>query len=305
MKQTLTNIASKPYRRFVSGIERTVASAVRAELARESEERSRVEISEIEAPSPVQSDVQGLDPVDVNREITAVWEQHDDEAYRQDQSHWRGVGRWDADQWSKIGDETWRRIGDAYRSAGRTFPTDPPPVALEWGPGGGSNLFRLASHCKTVYGVDISQKNLDETARVLEEKSGTSFVPITLSDEPATIAGEVAEPIDLFFSTQVFQHFPSKEYGVAVLTTMRSLMSQDGVGYVQIRFDNGNPTYAPKTLDEYRQKHITATSYELSEFWSALISAGFEPIKIANINVKSNFAGFYFKCGRAPSQQAT
>jgi SAM-dependent methyltransferase len=295
MERSPARLIRSQYRRFLAGVERTVATAVRSELRAAAAGAAVTKPQQSASPSPTIGAPQVSPQIDINAVIAEVWERNEDESYRQDQSHWRGVGRWDVEQWAKIGDETWRRLGDAYRTAGRSVPTDPKPVVLEWGPGGGSNLFRLAEHCSVLYGVDISLKNLDESARVLAEKDRVDFRPILLTDDPSSVVDSITDPINLFFSSQVFQHFPSKEYGIEVLRTMRSLMSDDGIGYIQIRFDNGNPTYAPKSVFEYREKHITATAYELSEFWAALIDAGFTPMKIGNLNLKSNFAGFYFQ----------
>jgi hypothetical protein len=58
-------------------------------------------------------------------------------------------------------------------------------------------------------GVDISAKNLEETGRVLAEFPGSEFVPILLEGDPSTV-GAIDRPVDLFFSTAVFPHFPAR-----------------------------------------------------------------------------------------------
>jgi hypothetical protein len=230
----------------------------------------------------------------VHQEITTVWEKHDDEQYRQDQSHWRGIGRWNEEKWTELGQGTAQRLAELYHAADREWSTDEPPVLLEWGPGGGANLHAVADRASTMYGVDISAKNLEETERVLAEVAGSQFVPILLDGEPSTVVGSIDRPVDLFFSTAVFQHFPSQEYGGQVLRTMRQVMAPGGLGYVQIRFDDGTERYRPKSLAEYRERHITATSYSLSAFWDLLRDSGFVPLKIAHVNTAVNYAGFYF-----------
>jgi methyltransferase family protein len=230
----------------------------------------------------------------VHHEITEVWESHDDEQYRQDQSHWRGVGRWNEEKWTEWGQGTAQRMEELHHAAHRNWSSAAPPVVLEWGPGGGANLYGLASRVSTMYGVDISAKNLEETGRVLAEIAGSHFVPILLDGEPSTVVGLIDRPVDLFFSTAVFQHFPSREYGAEVLRTVRQLMAPGGLGYVQIRFDDGTDRYRPKSLAEYRERHLTATSYSLSGFWDLLLDSGFRPLQIANVNTKVNYARFYF-----------
>jgi hypothetical protein len=75
---------------------------------------------------------------------------------------------------------------------------------------------------------------------------------------------------------------------------VRRVMSPGGLGYVQIRFDDGKERYRPKSLAEYRERHITATSYSLSDFWALLVDSGFKPLQIAHVNTAVNYAGFYF-----------
>ena len=236
------------------------------------------------------------DQAAVHGAITTVWEGHDDEAYRQDQSHWRGVGRWDEGAWTDLGRATTQRLEELHHAAHRGWSTATPPVLLEWGPGGGANLYALADRVGIMYGVDISAKNLDETARVLSEKPGTEFIPVLLDGEPSTVVAAIDRPVDLFVSTAVFQHFPSPEYGAEVLRAVRQVMAEGGLGYVQVRFDDGTERYRSKTLTEYRERHITATSYQLSDFWSLLADAGFRPLVITNVNGAVNYAGFYFAC---------
>jgi len=230
----------------------------------------------------------------VHQEITTVWESHDDEQYRQDQSHWRGIGRWNEQKWTELGRGTAQRLEELHHAAHREWDTAKPPVVLEWGPGGGANLYAIADRASTMYGVDISAKNLEEAGRVLSEIPGGQFVPVLLDGEPGTVIDSIDRPVDLFLSTAVFQHFPSQQYGAEVLRAVRQVMAPGGLGYVQIRFDDGTERYRPKSLAEYRERHITATSYSLSGFWDLLVVSGFNPLKIAHVNTAVNYAGFYF-----------
>lgn len=233
-------------------------------------------------------------PEDELTEITAVWEGHENEEYRRDQSHWRGADRWGQEQWESIGESTWSRVHALYHTARRRYPEDDLPAMLEWGPGGGSNLHRFAPHASVMYGVDISAKNLEEASRVVAEQEGARFVPVLLDGEPESIRDEIQDPIDLFISTAVFQHFPSQEYGAKVLETVHDIMAPSGLAYVQIRLDNGNPKYVPKRISDYKKRHITANSYELSYFWDLLVGVGFRPLMIANVKTSNNYASFYF-----------
>ena len=235
----------------------------------------------------------GSDP-DIHTEIEAVWNEYDDEQYRRDQSHWRGEGRWDDQRWEQIGRTTKSRLMPFFGERRRPWPNDRALTLLEWGPGGGSNLHALANVARTIFAIDISAKNLEESSRIVAETECDDYRPVLLTGDPDEIGQFVQVPIDLIISTAVFQHFPSKTYAGEVLRVMESLLAPDGLGYVQIRYDDGNPKYAPKPLRDYRKHHITATSFELAEFWSLLLDVGLMPVKIANLNTRINYASFYF-----------
>jgi Methyltransferase domain len=229
------------------------------------------------------------------REIVEVWERHPDEMYRRDISHWRGEGRWTEERWLALGNATKRRLNGLFRAVRRRMADAASRVVLEWGPGGGANVFALADWASLIYGVDISRANLDECVRIDRVSRAGVFCPILLSTaEPAAATAQLDRPVDVFLSTAVFQHFPSKDYGRQVLDAVRGAMAPDGLGYVQIRYDDGTPRYRSKQLSEYRRSHITATSYGLAEFWSLLVDTGFAPIKIADLNTRFNYASFYF-----------
>jgi hypothetical protein len=95
-------------------------------------------------------------------------------------------------------------------------------------------------------------------------------------------------------SRPVFQHFPSAAYGRQVLEAVRPAMAPSGLGYVQIRYNDGTPADVPEPFADYRESHITATSYGLAEFWKLLVRAGYAPMKIADLNPHVNYASFYF-----------
>jgi hypothetical protein len=228
-------------------------------------------------------------------DVVHVWDRHDDEEYRRDQSHWRGVGRWDDETWKRMGTTLVARLRELHRVVRRPFPPPESMVVLEWGPGGGANLHALAPFASTMYGVDVSAKNLDECARQLAEVDADGrFRPVLLEGPPGDVAAAIDEPVELFVSAAVFQNFPSREYGHHVLATMFGAMAPAALGYIQIRYDDGNPKYAPKDVAEYRQRHITANSYPLVTFWKMLAETGFRPLQITNLNTGVNYATFTF-----------
>ncbi len=231
----------------------------------------------------------------VHAAIKSVWNDTADEIYRQDQSHYRGVGRWaDDSAWQDIGRSSLQKIKFLWRLIGRPVASLSNLTALEWGPGGGANAFGLRDICSKYYGVDISDKNLAEASRVMSEEGRPDyFQPVLLEDAPESIVPKV-DSVNLFLSTAVFQHFPSKEYGIEALKAIRAVCAPHAAGFIQIRFDNGNQKYRGiGSIDEYEQSHITANSYPLDVFWDALSAAGFQPLAINSLRTKNNYATYY------------
>ena len=220
-----------------------------------------------------------------------VWENYGDESYRRDQSHWRdSSSRWEADRWENVGRKTLSEIQKVYSFLGRDFHAE---CALEWGPGGGTNLLAIRSRVNQVYGVDISQKNLEESKRVLTEVSFADFSPIRLQGDPVTVKHLFETSPDLIFSKAVFQHFPSKHYTAHVLAVLREICAVNAVGYIQFRYDDGRKKYRPKDSD-YASNHITMTSFPIAEFWGLLAHVGFNPQYVTILNTRTNYAAVSF-----------
>lgn len=232
----------------------------------------------------------------VTETITSVWNGYDDETRRQELSHWRGVGKWaDDKKWQAVGKRSLQRFQKLRRhtrNKGRV--EDLQLNMLEWGPGGGSNAFAFRDVAKAYYGIDISEKNLAETARVMTEKDrGDVFRPVHLQDDPSSITAHIAEPLDAFLSTAVFQHFPTKDYGFDVLKAIRSVCREGALGLIQTRYDNGEHTYRPNTsVEQYKKRFITATSYGIDEFWALCGDAGFEVQYVSELNFKSHYVTY-------------
>jgi hypothetical protein len=232
----------------------------------------------------------------VTETITSVWNGYDDETRRQELSHWRGIGKWADDRkWQSVGKRSVQRLQQLRRhtrNKGRL--QDLQLNMLEWGPGGGSNAFAFRDVAQAYYGIDISEKNLGETARVMtEEGRGDVFRPVHLQDDPATISAHVTEPLDAFLSTAVFQHFPSKEYGADVLKAIRSVCREGALGLIQTRYDNGDHNFRPNSsVEQYEKRFIKATSYRIDEFWALCEDNGFEVLYLGELNAKSHYATY-------------
>ncbi|SFR15653.1 methyltransferase domain-containing protein [Poseidonocella sedimentorum] len=236
----------------------------------------------------------------INQIITDVWNEMDDETRRQELSHWRGVGKYaDDKKWLSIGNRSVKRLGALRRFAKQRGPlSDQRPVMLEWGQGGGANAFAFKEVAEAYYGVDIAEKNLGEATRVLTEAGKPDlFRPVLLTGEPSEIVGQI-EPVDIILSTAVFQHFPTKGYGYEVLKAMRAVCKDGALGLIQIRYDNGDSDFrANVSVEQYKDRFIKATSYQLDEFWSLCEDAGFTPQYLTEIAPKSHYATFALIAG--------
>lgn len=103
----------------------------------------------------------------------------------------------------------------------------------------------------------------------------------------------IGEPIEVFVSTAVFQHFPNREYGGEVLRTVADLLAPGALGSVQIRYDDGTPRYRQKQ-DSYFSGHVTFTAYPLDDFWELIKSVGLLPFSISDVDTEVNYATFSF-----------
>ena len=119
------------------------------------------------------------------------------------------------------------------------------------------------------------------------------FEPVLVEEDLDVVSKAVGGSVDLFLSAAVFQHFPSKAYGGAVLRVLAEVCRPGALGHIQIRFDNNNPKFSPiGSLDDYEARHITANSYALDEFWDLCKRCGFEVLFVSDVITKNNYATF-------------
>jgi len=217
------------------------------------------------------------------------WSASRDEPKIKDMSHWRGEGQWDADKWTAIGE---RHFSLFERLAPNTD-GKPPTRMLEWGPGGGSNVLAFSHHLPitTFYGVDISAANLEECEQQCVSSEFRGFQPIEIDpEEPELVKQRVDEPLDVFLSTAVFQHFPSKSYGRRVTRVASDLLRPGGIAMIQTRYSEGSWKFRSKHRD-YKSNAITFTAYGIAEFWAVLADNGLAPLAV-HLWPETNYAFF-------------
>lgn len=206
-----------------------------------------------------------------------------------DMSHWLGAGRWATEElWHSIGEEHFALYKTLQLLAGKTTPGQ---SMLEWGPGGGANAVRFAQEFSTVIGVDISQPNLNECTRQMASRGQHNFQAVLIDVlQPEDALAQVGTKIDFFLSTAVFQHFPTKEYGIRVTRIAYQLLRADGVALIQTRFDDQSELFRPKSFD-YARNVTYFMSYPIDEYWTITSEIGFRPLAVV-LNPKVNYA-FY------------
>lgn len=122
-----------------------------------------------------------------------------------------------------------------------------PNNALDFGCGVGRLVFPLASHAKTVYGVDISRPMLVE-AQANAEKKGISNVIFQQTEEFLS----ATEPrFDLLHSSIVFQHIEPK-IGLEILKQMLDRLNPGGIGVLQFTYKNPSSAIERLRFAAYR-----------------------------------------------------
>jgi len=206
-----------------------------------------------------------------------------------DWSHWRGVGRWSNDlAWLTIGKLHYAMI---YLMLSQYSPwQDYSKLSvLEFGCGGGANAVELCQHFGCVYGMDISEATLAECVRQVNLIDAHNFVPmLMLIDRPGAYFRKMSEQVQIFLSTAVYYHFPSKEYGIRVTEFASQILTHPGFAIIQIRYDDGDPMFKPKDKD-YAENARLFMSYSSNEFATICQDCGFEILQTSKTKMHSEY----------------
>ena len=226
------------------------------------------------------------------RDAEDYWNKSTQNGLVRDMSHWRGEGRFEDEiKWNQIGREHLDMVKDLCLLAQRTTPIS---SMVEWGPGGGANAIWFCREVEKFYGVDISEANLEECERQIKANHLDGFSQRLVEiDDPEKCLDTLDSPVDLFLSTAVYQHFPSKSYGKRITGIAKKLLAKDGIALIQIRYDDGSVKFKPKTRN-YKKSFVTFTSFAIHEFWEDVTSLGFTPLAVKLIP-SVNYAYFFLK----------
>jgi SAM-dependent methyltransferase len=211
----------------------------------------------------------------LNRDAQEYWRATSGDLWKC-HSHWRDASIFaDGDLWSEVGRRHLRLFERMARMRDRPLPAG---SVLEWGCGGGANAVHFAPLGCRFVGVEVSQESLDECARQLVEVSSPPFQPILIDvDDPEAVLRRLAEPVALFTSFCVFELITSQEYGARLLRIARDALADDGVAFIQIKYDTGS-WWTRARRRGYRSGRLAdMTTYRIDSFWSLARSCGLEP----------------------------
>ncbi|MBC6990583.1 MULTISPECIES: class I SAM-dependent methyltransferase [Hymenobacter] len=198
-----------------------------------------------------------------------------DRDYVAGNAHWRGNGVFAGDdaRWLAMGRHN---LAQFARLAGPAYLRTPRRI-VDWGCGGGANAVHFAPGAARYYGVDITAASLRECHRQLQALACEAFVPVQFeADQPERTLALITEPCDLFFSTYVFELFPSKDYGKRILDIAYKLLDTNGLAFIQIKYkDQSSKSKAHRW--GYAQNLPHMTTYRIEEFWQNAEQCGFTP----------------------------
>jgi len=224
--------------------------------------------------------------------VESVWANNEDSVYQNKISHHRKIwGGWD--NW---GQHNLSEIKRCFSFLNRELAS---MSIVEWGVGGGANMGALSFCSQNYIGIDISPSSLVASTEIAKEYV-VPFTPVLIGANPEEDLLSYFDSADLFVSTAVFQHFPSKEYTFEVLKIVYNLLKTGGVGLIQIRYDNRDGSKKSRTIEgieEYQEKYMTATSFTLEKFWEELKRVSLQPLYISNIVKQNQYANFIFTKG--------
>ena len=196
-------------------------------------------------------------------------------------SHWRDSSVFAAgDLWGEVGRRHLEMFDRLARV--RSRPEGHRTISewgkiLEWGCGGGANAVHFAARGSSFVGVEISQESLDECARQVARTSATPFQPILIdADDPEAALDELTEPCDLFTSFYVFELITSQEYGARLLRIAQQALADDGLAFIQIKYDTGSWRTRPRRRG-YRSGLADMTTYRIDVFWTLAQQCGLQP----------------------------
>jgi SAM-dependent methyltransferase len=226
----------------------------------------------------------------------AYWQNQNSENFESN-SHWHGSGPFvSGELWDQLGRvhlELFEKAADWAIGAASNRDSFNRPMnrVVEWGCGGGMNAVHFALRTERYIGVDISKASLDECAKQVLEKTGKSIEPVLITaSQPEAVHRFIADGIDLYLSTYVFELVPSPSYGLRLLKVAFDLLRPGGLALIQIRYNQGEMVQFSKRRN-YVNNLAVMTSYSIDEFWVEAMEIGFKPLFVTLSPKKTEIDG--------------
>jgi SAM-dependent methyltransferase len=159
-----------------------------------------------------------------------------------------------------------------------------PGHALELGCGIGRLVKPLAQHFEQVIGVDIAHGMVQRAISFAENNGikNVSFIPISGPTDLLLQAGRYAGTCDFIYSLLVFQHIPEISAIEGYLHTVRALLHERGIAYLQFDTRPISLAYRLKTwlpdflLPRFWRRGIRRIRRAPEELQNAIHYAGLE-----------------------------
>lgn len=161
-------------------------------------------------------------------------------------------------------------------------------VAMDFGCGIGRNAFPITEYFKITYGVDISEKMLEQ-ARLIAAERKINNIKFIQNDELSA----VKKPVDFIYCANVFQHIEDASQIEKIVITLSRLLR----GYAYLHFDTRPPNllyYLKKLLPDFllprsQRRGIRRIRRQVRDIKNIFINAGLSIIEESNKNSEYHF----------------
>ena len=140
--------------------------------------------------------------------------------------HWRGFGSWSDKEWEKCGNNYFNIF---KKLLGRDIKD---LRVLDYGCGGGCNLFGFSSVISHYTGADVSLKTIEHAKIEAERRNvDADWIHIDIKN-PESSFERLESSFDLVICTAVIMHLPNRDYFHRVLKIIRNIVKEDGLVFI-------------------------------------------------------------------------
>lgn len=148
-------------------------------------------------------------------------------------AHWRGHGGWTPELWDEVGQKTFK-IYQKLTEQVSSWEGSKDRI-VEYGCGGGPQLFAFSGFFPEMVGVDVSRQTLYEATNELLVKQKLDFTPVLIDiPNPEKLLELYDAYFDFFLSIAVWQHLPNRVYARRILRIANRVLRINGRAVVMI-----------------------------------------------------------------------